>query len=260
MISKKELKAIGKNLNKIIVVYDFETTGVNSNTTRPVSLAAIKVYPNGEFGVLNHLINPEEKISDGAKAVHGISDEMVKDCPKFKEIAKEVNEFFKDAEIVSGYNFIKFDKPIIIRMMEESGFKNFLKDKIEFDVYVQYCQDHRRKLADCCQYYLGEEIKDAHNALGDVETTLRCVGKIMEKHEKPAHEIKIEQKSSPIEKHIRFESGSPVINFGKHKDTPLAKMDKGYLQWMMKSDFSQDVKDIIKAVLNDTKRSPVKVS
>lgn len=260
MINKKELKAIGKNLNKIIVVFDFETTDVNPNTTNPVQIGAVKVFPDGKMETLEYLINPEQDIHPKAQEVHGITQEKVKDCPKFKDLAKEIYQFFKDADIVSGYNILKFDIPIITRKMEECGFKDFLKDKILYDSYLIYCQDHRRKLADCCQYYLGEEIKKAHDALGDVVTTLRCIGKQMEKHQKPAHEIKTDQKPSGVEKHIIFKEGEAYINFGKHKGTSLQKMDKGYLQWMIKSDFSQDVKDIIKVVLNASpKRSPVKV-
>jgi len=73
---------------KPIIFFDLETTGISITQDRIVQIGAIKVMPDGSEEVKNVLINPTIPIPAGATAVHGISDEEVKDKPKFRQIAK----------------------------------------------------------------------------------------------------------------------------------------------------------------------------
>jgi DNA polymerase-3 subunit epsilon len=77
-------------LKRPIIFFDLETTGVNVTSDRIVELCYIKVYPNGNEESKNMRINPEMPIPEFATAVHGITNEDVKDCPTFKEISKDL--------------------------------------------------------------------------------------------------------------------------------------------------------------------------
>ena len=69
---------------KPIVFFDLETTGVSITKDRIVQIGAIKVFPNGLQEEKNVVVNPTIPIPKGASAVHGITDDEVKDKPKFK--------------------------------------------------------------------------------------------------------------------------------------------------------------------------------
>jgi DNA polymerase-3 subunit epsilon len=71
------------NIKNPIVFFDLETTGVDVAKDRIVELCYIKVFPNGNEESKNIRINPTIHIPESTTAIHGISDEDVKDCPTF---------------------------------------------------------------------------------------------------------------------------------------------------------------------------------
>ena len=107
-------------LTRPIAFIDLETTGVTVSTDRIVEIAIVKISPDGTKVVKRKLVNPLMPIPAGSTAVHGISDEMVKDAPSFKQIANEVKQFLENCDL-GGYNSNKFDIPLL---MEE-----FLRDR-----------------------------------------------------------------------------------------------------------------------------------
>ena len=76
------------NLKNPLVFFDLETTGIDIAKDRIVEISMVKVMPNGEEIVKTRRINPGMAIPPESTAIHGITDEDGKDCPKFKEIAK----------------------------------------------------------------------------------------------------------------------------------------------------------------------------
>ena len=113
------------NLKKPIVFFDLETTGVNVSTDRIVEICYIKVMPNGNELSRNMRINPGMPIPAEASAVHGITDEDVKDCPTFKEKAAELAKIFTGCDI-AGYNSNGFDVPLLV--------EEFLRVGVDFDI------------------------------------------------------------------------------------------------------------------------------
>ncbi|MBP6358588.1 MAG: 3'-5' exonuclease, partial [Sediminibacterium sp.] len=97
-------------LTRPIAFIDLETTGVTVSTDRIVEIAIVKISPDGSKVVKRKLVNPLMPIPAGASAVHGISDEMVKDAPTFKQIANEVKQFLENCDL-GGYNSNRFDIP-----------------------------------------------------------------------------------------------------------------------------------------------------
>ena len=75
------------NLTRPLIVFDLETTGINTSTDRIVELYMIKLTPDGEREDVHEYINPGRPIPPEVTAIHGISDEMVKDKPQFGAIA-----------------------------------------------------------------------------------------------------------------------------------------------------------------------------
>ena len=99
-------------LTKPIVFIDLETTGINVSLDKIVEIALVKIMPDGTKQVKRKLVNPEMHIPEQVTAIHGISDEMVKDAPSFKQIANEIKQFIEGADL-GGYNSNRFDIPML---------------------------------------------------------------------------------------------------------------------------------------------------
>ncbi|WP_114944164.1 DNA polymerase III subunit epsilon [Microvirga calopogonii] len=84
------------------IVLDTETTGTShANGDRVIEIGCVELLNHIPTGKSYHVyINPECPVSPGAFAVHGLSDEFLKDKPVFAAIADEFAEFVRDARLV----------------------------------------------------------------------------------------------------------------------------------------------------------------
>lgn len=108
------------NLKNPIIFFDLETTGVNITHDKIVEISYIKIYPNGEEEEKTLRVNPGCHIPEEATAVHHITDEDVKDCPKFKDIAKNLSKVFEGCDI-AGFNSNRFDIPLLAEEFLNAG-------------------------------------------------------------------------------------------------------------------------------------------
>lgn len=84
------------------IILDTETTGLNARLgDRLIEIGCIEMV-NRRFTGNNwhNYVNPERRIEEGAKAVHGISEEFLADKPKFADVAKEFVEYIRGAELI----------------------------------------------------------------------------------------------------------------------------------------------------------------
>ncbi|SVE35763.1 uncharacterized protein METZ01_LOCUS488617, partial [marine metagenome] len=79
-------------LEKPIVFFDLETTGVQVAKDRIVEISILKVLPNGNKESKTWLVNPTIPIPEETTAIHGISDEKVASEPTFKKLASEIDK------------------------------------------------------------------------------------------------------------------------------------------------------------------------
>jgi len=99
------------NSNKYAVI-DIETTGGKATTDR-ITEVGIVIFENGEItDQFSSLVNPDRSIPPFIVRITGITDNMVKDAPRFYEIAKQIVEMTEDAIFVAhnssfDYGFIK---------------------------------------------------------------------------------------------------------------------------------------------------------
>ena len=75
-------------LNNPLVFFDLETTGMNIAQDRIVEISYLKIFPDQSEEIKTFRVNPEIPIPAEITAIHGISDDDVKDAPKFKEVAQ----------------------------------------------------------------------------------------------------------------------------------------------------------------------------
>ena len=115
-----------------IVFIDLETTGLSLSTDHIVEIAMVKIMPDGTRINKRKLINPGVPIPPSSTEIHGITDEMVKDAPTFKQAANEIKQFLDNCDL-GGYNSNRFDVPML---MEE-----FLRAEMNIDLSKQRMVD-----------------------------------------------------------------------------------------------------------------------
>src|SRR6185436_11823180 len=85
------------------IVFDTETTGTDPAAgDRIVEIGAVELLNHIPTGRTFHkYLNPERAMSQGALAVHGLTDAFLADKPVFAAIADDLLEFFGDARLVA---------------------------------------------------------------------------------------------------------------------------------------------------------------
>jgi len=162
-------------LKNPLLFFDIESTGLNVASDRIVEISIVKVSPGGpgqpnDVEVKTRRINPTIPITPGAQAVHGISDEDVKDCPTFKQVAKSLARLMEGCDI-AGYNSLKFDIPMLAEEFLRAGVEfDFRKRKL-VDVQNIFHKKEQRTLKAAYKFYCGQNLDNAHSAEADTMAT-----------------------------------------------------------------------------------------
>jgi len=241
-------------LNKPIVFFDLETTGINITTDRIVEISIIKVYPNGTEQRMTRRINPEMPIPPQSTAVHGISDADVANCPTFKQIAKELVEIFVDADI-AGYNSNKFDVPLLAEEFIRAGVDFDMKKRNFVDVMSIFMRKEPRNLSAAYKFYCNGDLENAHSANADTDATYEVFKAQLDRYADIGNNIQEISRFSSFNNNADFmgrliydTEHRVVVNFGKYKGLLLAdvfKRDSAYYDWMMKGEFPLYTKKVL---------------
>lgn len=233
--------------DKPIIFLDFETTGVEITTDRICQIAIIKTIGGKKVEQKNILINPTIPIPKEATEVHGITDEMVADKPKFKQIAKSFYDYLHGCDL-AGYNIVGFDIPLLVEELLRCDVEPDFSDARFIEIMYIYKKLYPRTLSECYKQYTGRELDGAHDALVDTSATIDIFNKMLQTEEELSGKTLDEisdfsfDKSKMVDfagKFIRNDEGEICFNFGKDKDKPV-KSNMGFLNWMLDKDFSQD--------------------
>lgn len=234
-------------LDRDLVVFDLETTGVNVEEDRIVQIAAIRLQPDGfKSDELLTLVYPQRPIPPDATEIHGITDADVEAMPTFSHISNRVFTIFHQAD-VAGYNILGFDLPLLRAEFARCGRKLPMDGRRFFDAFQIFCHFFKRDLAGALRFYCDSEQVDAHDAMGDVCSTLNVMTAQLQRHEELTSIDEISKlcmgdRVTLDGKLIRNEDGEVCLGFGKHKGTPLKRANVGYLKWICGAKFSGEVK------------------
>jgi DNA polymerase-3 subunit epsilon len=249
-----------------LVVFDIESTGVSPRKDRIIELAAIKLMPDGEEISKCWLMNPGVPIPPETTAIHGISDEIVKDCPTFADKAEEIFEFFRGCDL-SGFNADRFDIPCLEEEFARVGMAFAPSARKHVDVQRIYHKKEPRDLSAAVRFYLGRNHDGAHGAEADTRATLEVLKAQMAKYsDLPATVDEMDEYLVPHDPMnadragtLRWKDGELTINFGKKKGESLKKLllnEPNYLKWILKGDFDTEVRMIIKDLLDNGRLPP----
>ena len=248
-------------LTRPIAFFDLETTGVSLSTDRIVEVAIIKVLQDGSRQVKRKLINPEMPIPQHVIDIHGITNEMVKDAPTFKQAGNELKQFIEHCDL-GGYNSNRFDIPMLMEEFLRAGMVVDLSTRRMVDVQHIFYTMEPRTLTAAYKYYCDKELIDAHSAEADVNATIDVLMAQMERYPKLGSTVDSilgaigEEKIVDYARRFLFDDkGVEVFNFGKHKGRPVAdvlKAEPQYYDWMMRGDFPLHTKQKLTEILNKT--------
>ena len=247
-------------LDKPIAFIDLETTGVNIGNDRIVEIAIIKIFPDGTKQIKRKLINPTISISQASIDVHGITNEMVKDAPTFKQVANEVKQFIENCDI-GGYNSNRFDIPMLVEEFLRCDLNIDIESRKLLDVQKVYHMMEQRTLSAAYKFYCNKELTDAHSAEVDATATYEVLESQIEKYKQIGNTVESIVKFTGEEVIVDFsrrfimEKGVEVFNFGKHKGKPVTqvlKEEPQYYDWMMRGDFALHTKQKLTEILNRT--------
>jgi DNA polymerase III subunit epsilon len=250
-------------LDRPLVCFDLETTGTDVAKDRIVQIALIRVEPDGRRTTLSTLVNPQRPIPAEATAVHGIKDEHVRSAPSFSQLRAEVEEFLHGADL-AGYNMVRFDLPMLEAEVRREGGALDTREARLLDAMVIFKLKERRDLSAAVQFYCGRDLEGAHSAEVDALATLDVldaqVGRYPDLPRDSAglHEFCNEGHDRYVDRTRKFrwtEVGEAAFNFGKHEGRTLKEMvangrDRGYLEWMLEKDFTEEVKGILRDALD----------
>lgn len=242
------------NLKNPIVFFDLETTGVNITTDRIVEISYLKIFPNGNEVSRTMRINPEMSIPKQASEVHGIYDDDVKDCPTFKQVAKDVAYDFEGADI-AGFNSNRFDVPLLAEEFLRAGVDLDLTRHKFIDVQVIFHKMEQRTLSAAVKFYCGKELEGAHSADADTRATYEVLQAQLDRYPDLQNDIAWLSEYSSHTNNVDFagrivynEKGIEVFNFGKYKGMPVVdvlRRDPGYYSWIMQGDFTLNTKQVL---------------
>lgn len=251
-------------LERPLVVFDCETTGLNAEVDRIIQLGLTLHFPDKDPKPWNSLFNPGIPIVN--HELHGITDDHVKDAPLFKHYAEDLARYVLNAD-VCGYN-VMFDLAFLKAEMKRADI-SFPWNGHVIDPLSIYKMKRGHTLVNCYLEYGGENgeplppdtpIDDAHDAKFDVHMTQTALRGQLLRHPNLPRTVKelagfcFPRNENAIDETGKFVwvNGEAAFNFGKWRGKLLKdKAVRGYLHWIANvGEFSEEVKEIAQDALD----------
>lgn len=245
-------------LSRPLAFFDLETTGVQVGKDKIVEICVLKVAPDGAEDCKTWRINPGIPIPKQSSDIHGITDDMVKDCPMFGDLALEIYNFIKDADL-SGYNSNRFDLPLIAEEFLRTDIDFDMKNRRSIDVQSVFFKMEPRTLTAAYKFYCNKELIGAHGAEADTRATYEILKAQVERYEILKNDSQFladftqpAQPNADLAGMIKFDAqGEEIFNFGKHKGKKVLEVmakEPGYYGWIQNADFPLYTKKILTAI------------
>ena len=242
------------NLKRPLVFFDLETTGVDTVNDRIVEVSMIKIMPSGEEVVRTRRINPQMHIPEQATAIHGITDEMVKDEPTFAQIAKSMAQFIESCDF-GGFNSNRFDLPMLVEEFLRAGVDVDFKRCKFIDVQNIFHKMEQRTLVAAYKFYCDKDLQDAHSAEADTRATYEVLKAQLDRYPDLQNDVASLADFSARGEMVDYagrivynDKGEEVFAFGKHKGRRVSdvfEQEPSYYSWMMNGDFPLYTKKVI---------------
>ena len=255
------------HLTRPIAFLDLETTGIKVASDRIVEICILRQNTDGSTKIKTLRINPEIPIPPEVSAIHGITDEDVKDAPPFRQVAPEIMSFLENCDL-AGFNSNHFDIPLLVEEFLRANMDFDLKGRRFIDIQNIFHRMEPRNLAAAYKFYCNKELHNAHSAEADTVATWEILKAQLDRYQTTEYTDRKGKVYHPIVNDVKAlsdfsyttravdlighivlnDKNVEVFNFGKHKGKPVnqvLKDEPSYYDWMMKGDFPLSTKKVL---------------
>ena len=254
------------NLERPLLFFDIESTGLNIAVDGIAELSFVKILPNGEQRIKtwklcpwNYVARCQQPMNPSASEVNGLKDEDLAGCPKFHEVVDEVVDWLKDSDL-AGFNSTKFDLPMLaeeierVRLFLHKDIDLNLHEKKMVDVQTIYHAMEPRNLRAAYRFYCGgQDFENAHTAEADTLATYEVLkGQLDRYPEQLKNNVDFLANFAGRPKTVDYagrllygKDGEAVISFGKHKGKTAREVyrtEPSYFAWIQNGEFTLDTK------------------
>ena len=242
-------------LNKPIVFFDLETTGIKVAVDRIVEISILKIFPNGNKESKTWLVNPTVPIPEETTLIHGITNEKVVNEPTFSELSDDIYRLIENCDL-AGFNSNKFDIPLLAEEFLRAGIEFNMKNRKAVDIQNIFHKLEQRTLIAAYKFYCDKELTNAHSAKADTNATYEILLAQLDKYAELENNIDFLSefserggKFADLAGFIRYnQKGEEVLSFGKYRDITLKQIwndNPGYFSWIKQADFPLYTKNIM---------------
>ena len=252
-----------------LVVFDLETTGTKAGVDRITQIAAIKYWPDGHVEELSTTVNPLMPVKKFILELTHLTQEILDNSHPFSAWAEYVFYFFTTVDHpvtglqsprvdYAGYNSNRFDIPFLQAEFDRVNYSWNTEGSCCLDSYQIFAKMDPRDLEAAYLKYCGKKLEGAHDALVDTRATFEVLIGQLQMHEDIPADVKgiaeFCKKEGWIDMLGKFvwEDDKVIINFSEHQGKTLEHMaacEPGFLNWMLKKDFSPEAKNIARDAL-----------
>jgi DNA polymerase-3 subunit epsilon len=255
------------SVDRPLVFFDLETTGLNTKRDRIVELALIKITPQGDVLERVRRFNPGMPIPAAATAVHGITDEDVAEEAPFCARARSLVEMLEGCDL-AGFNIRGFDIDMLVAEFARCDVEFSVEGRRVVDMQNIFHREERRDLSAAARFYLDREHEEAHTALGDIRTSAAVLGAQLERYPHIPKDLdglhayceEFRPTRTDVDRWFSTTDEGRVFRRGKHNGVPLdevARTSPDYLQWMLGADdMGEDVLAVVREALDRASGAP----
>ena len=254
------------NLERPLLFFDIESTGLNIATDCIAELSFVKIFPDGEQRIKtwklcpwNYVARCQQPMNPSASEVNGLKDEDLAGCPKFHEVVDEVVEWLADSDL-AGFNSAKFDLPMLaeeierVRLFMNRNIDLNLHEQKMVDVQTIYHAMEPRNLRAAYRFYCGgRDFENAHTAEADTIATYEVLkGQLDRYPDQLKNNVDFLANFAGRPKTVDYagrllfgKDGEAIISFGKHKGKTAREVyrtEPSYFAWIQNGEFTLDTK------------------
>jgi DNA polymerase III epsilon subunit family exonuclease len=167
-------------MEKPFVVFDFETTGLDTRTARIIEIGAIKYHNKKEIGRFSQLINPSMQLPKEITRITGITDSMLEDMPHIQHVLPAFHDFLRGA-IGVAHN-AEYDVGMLFHESNRLGISCDYTVICTLKLARAFVKLESRNLDALSKYY-GLEFISRHRSIGDILVTAEVLWKILEENQ-----------------------------------------------------------------------------
>ncbi|MCF8008445.1 MAG: PolC-type DNA polymerase III [Halanaerobiales bacterium] len=209
MVDNGKPIVVNPNNNKIkkeeFVVFDLETTGLNSNNNEIIEIGAVKIKNKKVIDKFSSFIKPNKKVPKKITEITGINNQMLEDAPDFKEVFKKFIKFIKGCSLIAhnmdfDFSFIRKDLSKYYELENITLIDTLTLAR----AVLPKLKNH--KLANLVNYYK-INLDNHHRALDDAEATAELFINLL--NEKEDFDIKQISDINDLTKNIDWKKSRP---------------------------------------------------